>query len=489
MQQADTSTSSTSPSSTLAMRVVRLIAFGIPPLGGFVCAWVALQWGRPFADRVDHLSWLGVAIGLSLITSMALTVIISRVLPLTRLYDMANNFEAELDSRFRTALRAGNARTVLKSGDVEMDRVEQIEHVLSLMSRLNKHERLTRGHSERVRAYSVLIGEQMNLDAETLDRLNWAAMLHDVGKLEVPASILTSPDRPTPAQWAVLKRHPTMARPYLQPLESWLGESIHDASEAHHERWDGTGYPAGLAGEEIPLFARIVAVADAFDVMTHARSYKKPFSLEHAKEELRKGASTQFDPNVVAAFLRIGDAELGSVRGWSTAVAGVSVAAESNLVSVGSQMLVATTAIGGGIVVGNEAPQPPPVIAFEEPAPTTTVPPTTTAAPTTAAPTTVVTTTTTTSTTTTTTEKPIQLMNLGYMIKTIDQEGVDSTVDADLLEVWLDDELNQTIELNGERGVTVVLDVTDLAAGVHTVRFDLYDRGNLVSTETTPIIR
>ena len=116
MQQADTSTSSTSPSSTLAMRVVRLIAFGIPPLGGFVCAWVALQWGRPFADRVDHLSWLGVAIGLSLITSMALTVIISRVLPLTRLYDMANNFEAELDSRFRTALRAGNAPAGLVAG-------------------------------------------------------------------------------------------------------------------------------------------------------------------------------------------------------------------------------------------------------------------------------------------------------------------------------------------------------------------------------------
>jgi hypothetical protein len=97
--------------------------------------------------------------------------------------------------------------------------------------------------------------------------------------------------------------------------------------------------------------------------------------------------------------------------------------------------------------------------------------------------------TTTTTTTTTTTQKPIQLMNLGYMIKTIDQEGVDSTVDADILEVWLDDELNQTIELDGERGVTVVLDVTDLATGLHTVRFDLYDRGTLVSTETTPIIR
>ncbi len=484
MHQAD---SATTP--TTAMKIVRLIAFGVPPLGGFLCAWTALQWGRPFADRVDHYSWLGVAVGLSLVTSMALSVVISRVLPLTRLYDMANNFEEELDSRFRSALRAGNARTILKSGDVEMDRAEQIEHVLSLMSRLNKHERLTRGHSERVRAYSVLIGEQMELDPDELTRLNWAAMLHDVGKLDVPASILTSPDRPTSAQWAVLKRHPAMARQYLQPLESWLGDSIHDASEAHHERWDGTGYPAGLAGEEIPLFARIVAVADAFDVMTHTRSYKKPFSLEHAKEELRNGASTQFDPNVVAAFLRIGDAELGGVRGWSTAIAGVSVAAESNLVSVGSQMLVATTAAGSGIVVANEPPPPPPVIAFEEVAPTTTVPPTTTAAPTTVPATTTTITTTTTTSTTTTTEKPIQLMNLGYMIKTIDQEGVDSTVNADVLEVWLDDELNQTIELDGERGVTVVLDVTDLSSGVHMVRFDLYDRGTLVSTETTPIIR
>ena len=485
MQQANTTSTSN------ATRLVRLIAFIVPPIGGFLCAWAALKWGEPFADRTDQLSWISVAIALAVITSLALSVALSRVLPLTRLYDLANNFEEELDSRFRTALRAGNAKSVLRSGEVELDRTEQIEHVLSLLSRLNRHERLTRGHSERVRAYSVLIGEQLELDSETLDRLNWAAMLHDVGKLDVPASILTSPDRPTTAQWAVLKRHPTMARPYLQPLESWLGASVHEASEGHHERWDGTGYPDGLAGEEIPLFARIVAVADAFDVMTHSRSYKKPFTLEHAKQELRDGSGTQFDPTAVAAFLRIGDAELGSVRGWSTVVAGVSVAAQSSLVSIGSQVAVATVAIGGGVVAANEPPPPPPpAIAFEVPAVTTTVPTTTTAAPTTtttAPPTTTTTAAPTTTSTTTTTEKPIRLLNLGYMIETIDQEGVASTVNADVLEVWLNDELNQTIVLDGQRAITVVLDVTDLV-GSHLVRFDLYDGDRLVSSETTPII-
>ena len=180
---------------------------------------------------------------------------------------------------------------------------------------MSRHDRLTRGHSERVRAYADLIGQQLRLDDESTVKLHWAALVHDVGKLDVPAEILTKKGRPTQQEWMlVLQQHPGASRRYLRGLDEWLGEWGRAATE-HHERIDGDGYPLGLRGDEISLAGRIVAVADAFDVMTSARSYKKPHPAARARAELAENAGTQFDPDIVRAFLSVSLREVRLVMG------------------------------------------------------------------------------------------------------------------------------------------------------------------------------
>ena len=160
---------------------------------------------------------------------------------------------------------------------------------MALAGALNAHDRMTRGHTERVRAYTLMIGEELHLPKADLDRLHWAGLVHDIGKLEVPPSILNKPGRPDEDEWEILKQHPAAAVRLLEPLRPWLGEWA-DAASQHHERWDGKGYPFGLAGEQISLSGRIVAVADAFDVMTSVRSYKKAMTPEAARAELLRCA-------------------------------------------------------------------------------------------------------------------------------------------------------------------------------------------------------
>jgi len=471
-----------------AERIVRILMFVIPALLGFLAAHFILRAGRPYPWRSEYMNWLVMAIGVSILVSLVASLALSRALPLTKLYDIANDFPGELESRFKSTLRAGNPKNELKRGKIAMSDQRRAEHTLQLLAALNNHEPSLRGHSDRVRAYATLIGEEMRLDEESLEQLRWAALLHDVGKLDVPARILARPEDPTTAELAVIKRHPANARSYLEPLEGWLGESVYEAARFHHEYWDGSGYPTGLKGKDIPLFGRIVAVADAFDVMTHPKSYKTPLSVDEAKQELVSSASRQFDPEVVAAFLRIGDTRLSDIRGWSASVAGLSISAESNFITVGSQAAVVAASVAGGLIVADVPfpPKRPAAIAFEAATTTTTTIPATSstaAGATTEVP-------TTTIATTTTTEDPIELLSLSYNIKTIEQDGVETTVEADTLELYLDDELDQTIDLDpGQRSITVVLDVTDVPAGVHMVRFDLYDDGELVSTETFPVNR
>ena len=176
--------------------------------------------------------------------------------------------------------------------------------MLDLVAALSIHDRTTRGHSERVRAYSRMIGEEMGLSDIELDRLQWAGLLHDVGKLLIPAAILNKPGTLTAEEYEEVCLHPEYGRGMVTPLIPWLGDSARAVWE-HHERWDGHGYPAGLAGHDIALAARIVAVADVFDVMTSARSYKTPVSAADARTELARCAGGQFDETIVRAFLNI----------------------------------------------------------------------------------------------------------------------------------------------------------------------------------------
>ena len=120
-----------------------------------------------------------------------------------------------------------------------------------LLKDLAKHDRLTRGHSERVRAYSEIIGEELGLPAADLEKLRWAALVHDVGKMAVSPEILNKPGRPTDEEWQELRNHPTAGARLLAPLEPWLGEWVGAATE-HHERVDGKGYPAGCGAGRSP---------------------------------------------------------------------------------------------------------------------------------------------------------------------------------------------------------------------------------------------
>ena len=154
------------------------------------------------------------------------------------------------------------------------------------------HDRLTRGHSERVRAYTHMVGEELKITGAELDHLRWSALLHDIGKLLVSAEILNKPGKLTDAEFEAIKQHPEFGRELVAPLVGWLGDSARAVWE-HHERWDGWGYPRGIAGTDISLAGRIVAVTDAFDVMTSTRSYKEPISPDQGP---RRAGAVRRDP-------------------------------------------------------------------------------------------------------------------------------------------------------------------------------------------------
>jgi hypothetical protein len=300
-----------------AARLVRAAMFVLPVAVSLV---VTLAAGRvvprPNALGPMVVWWVAIA-SLSTLALMLTARALRRFLPLVALLRLSLVFPDETPSRFKMALRTGTANQLeqrLRAGEVAPTAQAHAEMLLALASSIGDHDRLTRGHSERVRAYADLIGEEMRLTGRDRDLLHWSALLHDIGKLTVPAEILNKRGRPDEHEWEVLQRHPGAAADYLEPLADWLGEWRAAATE-HHERWDGGGYPRGLRGEEITLAGRIVAVADAYDTITSVRSYKKAMSPEDARAEIARCAGGQFDPTVVRAFLAISVGDLQRVMG------------------------------------------------------------------------------------------------------------------------------------------------------------------------------
>ncbi len=293
---------------------IEALVFGLPIVVAVVVVRLVVVAVAAPSDRFQFWAWMAALVAVSCLATFATQRLLVRLAPLTMLLKMSLVFPDQAPSRFGLALRTGTLRSLarrVKGPDVAQS-AEQLwaEQLLTAMTRLNRHDRLTTGHSERVRAYAVMLGEEIGLPREELDRLNWAALIHDIGKLEVPTEILNKPGRPTNDEWIVLRAHPGAGWRYVEPLRPWLGGWV-DAATQHHERWDGGGYPRGLSGADISLAGRIVSIADAFDVMTAARSYKQPLGAAQARTELTRNSGTQFDPALVRSFLQI---SLGRMR-------------------------------------------------------------------------------------------------------------------------------------------------------------------------------
>ena len=173
----------------------------------------------------------------------------------------------------------------------------------ALTAALETRDSETHGHSERVVSYSLRLGREYGLNAEEMKALEFGSLLHDIGKIGVPDSILRKPAKLTEEEWVRMREHPMHGQQILRGIEFLQGAARVVAQ--HHEKWDGTGYPLGLRAEEIDINARIFAVADAFDAITSDRVYRRGKSYEAAAQELDDWAGRQFDPKVVEAFHRV----------------------------------------------------------------------------------------------------------------------------------------------------------------------------------------
>ncbi len=269
---------------------------------------------RPHSVLAEVLWWIGV-LGTAAVAAIGAGRLSRRLLPLAALLNMSMLFPDKAPSRLAVLRRLGSTRSLdrqIRSGEVSptSDLNNAAIEILALATALGQHDRRTRGHSERVRSFADLIADEMRLSQDDRDRLRWSALLHDIGKMSVHPDILNKAGKPSDEEWATLRQHPLEGGRLIAPLKAWLGDWAMTV-EQHHESFDGTGYPYGLAGNDISLGARIVAVADTFEVMTAVRSYKSASSPADARNELTRCAGTQFDPVVVRAFLNV---SLGRLR-------------------------------------------------------------------------------------------------------------------------------------------------------------------------------
>lgn len=190
-------------------------------------------------------------------------------------------------SRFTPRVPEGSPRLILQT----------------LVTTLQRRDAETYEHSKRVTSFSLRLARELSLDRVEMESLALGALLHDIGKIRVPDAILHKPGKLTPEQWSRMRNHPLYGQKILSGIEFLEGASR--VAAQHHEKWDGSGYPWGLAGKEIDRNARIFAVVDAYDAMTSDRVYRAGLTYEAAAAELNRGVGIHFDPKVVEVFCSI----------------------------------------------------------------------------------------------------------------------------------------------------------------------------------------
>jgi putative nucleotidyltransferase with HDIG domain len=180
-----------------------------------------------------------------------------------------------------------------------------IDTIRAIAATIDAKDGYTHRHSERVAALARRIAEEMGMSPHEQETAELSALLHDVGKIAVPDSILNKPERLTPSEFEEMKKHPMHGARILANINSASVKAVLPGVQYHHEKWDGTGYPEGLAGEKIPLLGRLLGVADFFDALTSIRSYRPAMAVDDAVALIAKGAGTHFDPDVAAAVVRL----------------------------------------------------------------------------------------------------------------------------------------------------------------------------------------
>jgi HD-GYP domain-containing protein (c-di-GMP phosphodiesterase class II) len=265
--------------------------------GGLILS-ILLAWA---VSRMEAASWRGLS---------------DAVLESERTGRFTPNFPTDSSlaevNRQAAALNAA-ARSILNS-QADLDRT-YLQFVETMAQALDARDPYTAGHSLRVAEYSRALALAMGLSKEDAETIHVASQLHDIGKIGIPDAVLLKPGRLTPEEYGLIKLHPQIGRKILEKVARF--EELLPVVELHHENHDGSGYPYGLKGHNVPIEARIVHVADSFDAMTTTRSYRGALSLRAAVQEIERNAGGQFDPVAAKAFLRLiaeGGIEIGGLK-------------------------------------------------------------------------------------------------------------------------------------------------------------------------------
>ncbi|NIM02650.1 GAF domain-containing protein [bacterium] len=211
----------------------------------------------------------------------------------------------EKDLRLLTILAEQSARTIENAELYKHMQDTYLGTIQTLARAIDAKDPYTKGHSDRVTRYAVKIAKEMNLSQSAIRNIEYSALIHDIGKIGIQESILTKKGGLSGTEYEIVKMHPLIGESIITPVKFLNG--VAPLILYHHERFDGKGYLEGLRGEAIPLGARIISVADAFDAMTSDRPYRKALTKKRARDELEKESGKRFDPQVIEAFLRLLD--------------------------------------------------------------------------------------------------------------------------------------------------------------------------------------
>ena len=277
-----------------------------------------------FATQIGwNLLFIGFSAGI--LAAVGAWWVVRRItLPLQRLADTMSRMarSGELQSDFPSAGGGSEVRLIeetFRSLAVSLEESRNarersyVEAVGAIVTAADARDHETTGHSFRVALYALALGKAMGIHGEALKAIEWGALLHDVGKMVVPDEILRKVGPLTEEEWHIMKQHPTWGFDMLAEV-SFLQPASLEIIYSHHERWDGCGYPRGIAGEAIPLAARIFSVVDTYDAITSDRPYRRARTHQVAVAELQRVSGQQLDPRAVEAFRQVPEVELRRLR-------------------------------------------------------------------------------------------------------------------------------------------------------------------------------